>query len=99
MPTRVRFRFNKATGEVEEFLVDDQDRSLPEAEHDRIARDVAQMVAVDAAIVDAGTADGAGSEAALSQRIPPSPAADTADADADADAQASDDGETEPSHA
>ena len=28
MPTRVRFRFNKVTGEVEEFLVDDQDRRL-----------------------------------------------------------------------
>lgn len=50
MPTRVRFRFNKATGEIEEFLVDDQDRTLPEAEHDRIAQEVARMVAVDARI-------------------------------------------------
>lgn len=46
MPTRVRFRFNKVTGEIEEFLVDDQDRRLPEAEHDRIAAEVARMVAV-----------------------------------------------------
>lgn len=46
MPTRVRFRFNKLTGEIEEFLVDDQDRRLPEAEHDRIAAEVARMVAV-----------------------------------------------------
>ncbi len=40
MPVHVRFRFNKVTGEVEEFLVDDQDRSLPEAEHDRFATEV-----------------------------------------------------------
>ena len=46
MPTRVRFRFNKVSGEVEEFVVDDQDRRLPEAEHDRIAADVADLVAV-----------------------------------------------------
>ncbi|TKD03182.1 hypothetical protein [Polyangium fumosum] len=45
MPTLVRFRFNKVTGEVEEFLVDDQDRHLPEAEHDRIAAEVGQFVA------------------------------------------------------
>lgn len=46
MATRVRFRFNKVTGEVEEFLVDDQDRRLPEAEHDRIASEVGRFVAV-----------------------------------------------------
>ncbi len=44
MPTLVRFRFNKATGEVEEFLVDDQDRNLSEAEHDRIAADVGRFL-------------------------------------------------------
>ncbi len=45
MPTRVRFRLNKITGEVEEFIIDDQDRNLPEAEHDRIAADVAGVIA------------------------------------------------------
>ena len=45
MPTLVRFRFNKVTGEVEEFLVDDQDRHLSEAEHDRIAAEVGRFVA------------------------------------------------------
>ncbi len=44
MPVHVRFRFNKVTGEVEEFLVDDQDRNLPEAEHDRIATAVGRSV-------------------------------------------------------
>lgn len=45
MPVRVRFVLNKITGEVEEFLIDDQDRSLPELEHDRIARDIGELVA------------------------------------------------------
>lgn len=58
MATRVRFRFNKLTGEIEEFLVDDQDRQLPESEHDRIAAEVARMVAVNPGIapVDDATA-------------------------------------------
>lgn len=45
MPTHIRFRLNKLTGEVEEFLIDDQDQSLPEAEHDRIATEVGRVVA------------------------------------------------------
>jgi hypothetical protein len=45
MPTRIRFRLNKLTGEVEEFLVDDQDRTLPEAEHERIAAEVGRVIA------------------------------------------------------
>lgn len=45
MPTRVRFVLNKLTGEVEEFIIDDQDRSLPEDEHDRIAREVGALIA------------------------------------------------------
>ncbi len=44
MPTLVRFRLNKLTGDVEEFLVDDQNRRLSEAEHDRIALEVAQTI-------------------------------------------------------
>lgn len=45
MRVRVKLRFNKLTGEVEEFLVDDQDLPwLPAAEHnrqhDRIAAEV-----------------------------------------------------------
>jgi hypothetical protein len=45
MPTRIRFRLNKLTGEVEEFLVDDLDRTLPEAEHERIAAEVGRVIA------------------------------------------------------
>lgn len=44
MDVRVRFRFNKRTGEVEEFLVDDQDRRLPEHIHDEVALEVGGVV-------------------------------------------------------
>ncbi|VFN00322.1 MAG: hypothetical protein BECKG1743D_GA0114223_111742 [Candidatus Kentron sp. G] len=42
--THVRFRLNKLSGEVEEFLVDDQDRNLSEAEHDNIATEIARVL-------------------------------------------------------
>ncbi len=51
MPVRVRFRFNQRTGEIEEFLVDDQDQTLSEAEHDRIAAQIAGMVAVSPTLI------------------------------------------------
>jgi hypothetical protein len=45
MATRVHFRFNKHTGEVEEFLVDDQNRQLAETDHERIALEVGRYIA------------------------------------------------------
>jgi hypothetical protein len=45
MPIRVRFVLNKLTGEIDEFLVDDQDRTLSEADHDRIALEIGQALA------------------------------------------------------
>ena len=51
MPTRVRFVVNKVTGEVEEFLIDDQDRNLPEDEHDRIALGIGALIARNPALV------------------------------------------------
>jgi hypothetical protein len=62
VPTLVRFRFNKATGEVEEFLVDDQDRHLPEAEHDRIATEVGRFVAAYPRVIEVAP-EGAAREA------------------------------------
>ncbi|AOY78731.1 hypothetical protein BJP36_01325 [Moorena producens JHB] len=49
MDVKVIFRFNKVTGEVEIFQVDDQGRmSLPEAEHnrehDRIAAELGNII-------------------------------------------------------
>ena len=45
MPVRVHFRFNKLTGEVETFTVDDQDRGLSEEAHDRVALEVGRVLA------------------------------------------------------
>lgn len=48
MEVKVRFRVNKATGEVEIFEVDDLDSTLPEAEHnrehDRIAAELGAVI-------------------------------------------------------
>jgi hypothetical protein len=48
MEVKVRFRFNKMTGEVEEFIVDDVDSRLPEAEHnrqhERIATEIGRVI-------------------------------------------------------
>lgn len=43
MDIRIVFKFNKVTGEVEEFLVDDQDQGLSEARHDEIALAFAKL--------------------------------------------------------
>jgi hypothetical protein len=49
MEVKVRFRFNKITGEVEEFIVDDVDSRLPEPEHnrehERIATEIGRVIA------------------------------------------------------
>jgi hypothetical protein len=49
MEVKVRFRFNMTTGEVEEFLVDDVNSRLPEAEHnrehERIAIEIGRVIA------------------------------------------------------
>jgi len=49
MKVRVKLRFNKLTGEVEEFRVDDQDTpALSEAEHnrehDRVAAEIGSVL-------------------------------------------------------
>ena len=49
MKVRIKLRFNKLTGEVEEFLVEDRDLPyLPEAEHnrkhDRVATDIGHVL-------------------------------------------------------
>lgn len=48
MDFQVRFRFNKLTGEVEVFDVDDLGSGLPQAEHDtqhdRVASEIGRLV-------------------------------------------------------
>lgn len=48
MDVRVKFRFNKSTGQVEVFEIDDENSTLPAAEHnrehDRIAAEIGRVV-------------------------------------------------------
>ncbi len=50
----IRFRYDKRSGEVTEFLVDDGDRTAPEAHHEAIARQIADQLVPTALIRDAG---------------------------------------------
>ena len=96
MATRVRFRFNKLTGEIEEFLVDDQDRQLPESEHDRVAAEVARMVAVNPGIApvdDASAARLAGARAVPHRDAPARERDGARGAGRDAGAEREDDSE------
>ncbi len=53
-PITIRFRFNKETGQIEEFLVDDGERSAPESYHDQFTRLVAGELFRNPQIEDAG---------------------------------------------
>jgi hypothetical protein len=53
-PITIRFRFNQETGQIEEFLIDDGDRTAPEAYHDQIARLIAGELFRTPRIEDAG---------------------------------------------
>lgn len=51
---KIRLKFNKVTGEIEELVVDDAARLAPEEYHDKVARMVAAHLEKHAGIVDAG---------------------------------------------
>lgn len=55
-PITIRFRFNKETGQIETFLIDDGDRAAPEAYHDQIAHAIASRLFRQPKIEDAGLA-------------------------------------------
>jgi hypothetical protein len=55
-PVTIRFRFNQDTGQIEEFLIDDQERTAPESYHDRIARAIAGRLFRTPHVVDTSTA-------------------------------------------
>ncbi len=50
----IKFRYDKRRGEVTEFLIDDGDRTAPEAHHDALARTIADELVPTALIRDAG---------------------------------------------
>ncbi|MDX9954943.1 MAG: hypothetical protein RBT75_12640 [Anaerolineae bacterium] len=55
---RIRFRYNIDTGEIEEFIIDDQAATASEAYHDKVAHALASRLSRDPAIEDAGPVRG-----------------------------------------
>ncbi len=53
-PVRVRFRYNVDTGEIEEFIVDDNAPDRSEDYHNKVARAFAGQLSGNAEIEDAG---------------------------------------------
>lgn len=53
-PVTIRFRFNQDTGQIEQFLIDDGDRTAPEAYHNQIARAIAGRLFRRPQVEDAG---------------------------------------------
>ena len=53
-PIRIRFRYNVDTGEIEEFIIDDNAAAASEAYHDKVARAIAGWLGHNPVIDDAG---------------------------------------------
>ena len=53
-PVRISFKYNKDTGEIVEFIVDDSSPTASEEFHDRVAQAVANTLGRRAEIYDAG---------------------------------------------
>ncbi|RRR66939.1 MAG: hypothetical protein EI684_19805 [Candidatus Viridilinea halotolerans] len=53
-PITIRFRFNQETGQIERFLIDDGDRTAPEAYHNQMAQAIAGRLFRRPQVADAG---------------------------------------------
>ena len=53
-PVRIRFRFNKESGEIEDLIVDDNTPNASESFHDQVAELIASQLGAKAVIRDAG---------------------------------------------
>jgi len=51
---RIRFKYNKDTGDIEEFIIDDNAPSASEEYHDKIAEAIAARLGSNPEIEDAG---------------------------------------------
>jgi len=53
-PFRIRFKYNIDTGDVEEFIIDDNARAASESYHDKVANQIASKLARNPDVLDAG---------------------------------------------
>ncbi len=51
---RIRFKYNRDTGEIEEFIIDDNAPAARDEYHDKVARVIAARVARHPQVEDAG---------------------------------------------
>jgi hypothetical protein len=51
---RIRFKYNVDTGEIEEFIVDDESPARSEEFHDKVAGAISSLLSRNAEIEDAG---------------------------------------------
>lgn len=80
MKVRVKLRFNKLTGEVEEFLVDDEDiqrgsEAEHNREHDRVAAAIGSVIERHPRVVE--VLPGGPAPAQPAERLPEQPDTDT----------------------
>jgi hypothetical protein len=53
-PIRIRFKYNVDTGEIEEFIIDDNAATASETYHDKVAHAIARRLGNNPVIDDAG---------------------------------------------
>jgi hypothetical protein len=53
-PVTIRFRYNKESGEIEDFIIDDNTPNASEESHDKIADLIARQLGAKPDIEDAG---------------------------------------------
>jgi len=54
---RIRFKYNRETGEIEEFIIDDNAPTASEEYHDQVAQAIASLLGRTPGIADAGPRD------------------------------------------
>ena len=53
-PVKIKFKFNLETGNIEEFIIDDNAAGASEEYHDRVAEKIGELLARNPEIFDAG---------------------------------------------
>ena len=53
-PVKIKFKYNLETGTIEEFIIDDNAAGASEEYHDRVAAKIAELLARNPEIFDAG---------------------------------------------
>ena len=69
-PVKIKFKYNLETGDIEQFIVDDNAAGASEEYHDRVALAIGDLLAHRAEIEDAGPRHAAVGSGALDKKDP-----------------------------